>query len=137
MDEGTVAARVRDLRQMLVDRRRAIEEDVRERIRQARTERPEPLGDGDHSDTAMQTGIAFAVIQLKTETLARIDAALVRLDAGTYGNCFECGAEISGKRLGALPFAARCTACEETRESQARTLKLARKQAELTFFPPM
>src|SRR5438874_8899090 len=78
MHEGTVAARSRDLRQMLVDRRREIEEDVRERIRQARTQRPEPLGDGDHSDMAMQTGIDFAVIQLKTETLARIDAALVR-----------------------------------------------------------
>jgi RNA polymerase-binding transcription factor len=137
MNDGTVAARQRDLRQILLDRRREIEGDVRARIREARADRPEALGDGDHSDAAMQEGIDFALIQLKTETLARIDAALVRLDEGTYGNCFECGAEISGKRLRALPFAARCTACEEKREQQVRTRKLAQQQADLTFFPPM
>jgi DnaK suppressor protein len=137
MSETIAATRERDLRKILVDRRREIEGDVRTRIREARTDRPEALGDGDHSDTAMQEGIDFALLQLKTETLTRIDAALTRLDAGTYGDCFECESEISEKRLRALPFAVRCTSCEERREQQVRTRRLAEQHGDLSFFPPM
>src|SRR6266853_762054 len=100
MSNGTTKARERDLRRILMDRRRQIEGDVRTRIRDGRTDRSEEvLDDGDHSDAALQHGIDFALIQMKAETLARIDAALTRLDTGTYGDCFDCGDEISGKRL--------------------------------------
>ena len=130
--------REQDLRQILLDRRHEIEGDVRTRIREARSDRAEGvLDDGDHSDAATQEAVDFGLIQMKTETLARIDAALARLDAGTYGNCFECGSGISGNRLRALPFAVRCTACEEIREEAARALKLAQQQSQLAFFSPM
>jgi DnaK suppressor protein len=95
------------------------------------------LDDGDHSDAALQHGIDYALIQLKAETLARIDAALGRLDAGMYGDCFDCGEEISDKRLRALPFAVRCMSCEEKREQVARTRRLAQSQAHLSLFAPM
>ena len=135
---GTTQTRIQDLRQILLDRRRAIEGDVRTRIRDGRTERSEEvLDDGATSDAALQNGIDFAVIQLKAETLARIDAALARLDAGMYGDCFDCGDEISDKRLRALPFAVRCTACEEKREQQTRARRLAESQAHLSLFAPM
>ena len=32
---------------------------------------------------------------MKSETLNKIDAALRRLEENTYGNCYECGDEIS------------------------------------------
>ena len=135
---STTQARERDLRQILLDRRREMEGDVRTRIRDGRTDRSEEvLDDGAHSDAALQHGIDFALIQMKAETLARIDAALARLDAGTYGDCFDCGDEISGKRLRALPFAVRCIACEEKREQQARARRLAQSQAHLSLFAPM
>jgi DnaK suppressor protein len=54
---------------------------------------------------------------MKAETLKKIDAALRRLGEGAYGDCFECGNEIAPARLRALPFAARCKNCEETRET--------------------
>lgn len=50
------------------------------------------------------------------QDVARIDDALMRLDAGKYGSCLECAREISEQRLRALPFAVRCQACEERRE---------------------
>jgi RNA polymerase-binding transcription factor DksA len=44
-------------------------------------------------------------------TIAEIDAALVRIDAGTYGTCSECGAAIPEERLELRPFAGRCVSC--------------------------
>jgi DnaK suppressor protein len=48
--------------------------------------------------------------------LKRIDVALQRLEAGTYGVCAECGAPIEPKRLKALPSAVRCASCAAAQE---------------------
>lgn len=44
--------------------------------------------------------------------LSLVDAALARLDAGTYGRCQRCGQPIPHERLEALPWAAYCIACQ-------------------------
>jgi RNA polymerase-binding transcription factor DksA len=44
-------------------------------------------------------------------TISEIDAALARIDAGTYGSCVQCGAAIPEERLELRPFAGRCVAC--------------------------
>ena len=49
--------------------------------------------------------------------LQRIDAALARLEAGTYGTCAECGAPIAAKRIKVLPWALRCTDCAAAQEA--------------------
>lgn len=43
--------------------------------------------------------------------MAKIRAALARMDAGTYGICVQCGAEISDERLDLLPFTPFCRNC--------------------------
>ncbi|MGY4643787.1 TraR/DksA family transcriptional regulator [Cellulomonas sp. URHB0016] len=43
--------------------------------------------------------------------LAEVDAALERLEAGTYGTCARCGGRIPPARLEARPTATRCVAC--------------------------
>ena len=48
--------------------------------------------------------------------LAEIDAALERIEAGTYGVCEGCGGDIGFKRLAAMPSATRCIACKEKEE---------------------
>jgi DnaK suppressor protein len=45
-----------------------------------------------------------------------IQAALARIDAGTYGICETCGETISAARLTARPTARRCVACQERLE---------------------
>jgi RNA polymerase-binding transcription factor DksA len=70
--------------------------------------------------------------------LTRIDEALVRLDAGEYGACVECGDEISEPRLRALPFAVRCRSCEETREqNRDNARQLAGQRGGLSLFPEL
>lgn len=49
------------------------------------------------------------------ETLEEIEAALARLDAGTYGSCVTCGTAIPVERLQMRPFADACVACAVSR----------------------
>jgi len=43
--------------------------------------------------------------------LGRVDAALRRLDDGTYGTCASCGNPIGAERLEAIPWAPNCIDC--------------------------
>ena len=45
------------------------------------------------------------------QEIASVRAAIGRIDAGHYGNCFSCGAPISQARLAAVPEATLCTDC--------------------------
>lgn len=45
------------------------------------------------------------------QEIRRIEAALARIAAGTYGTCAACGGKIDAARLDALPFAPLCRAC--------------------------
>jgi DnaK suppressor protein len=47
------------------------------------------------------------------QQLAAVDAALARLDDGTYGRCVRCGRPIAPERLDALPWAAHCIDCQK------------------------
>ena len=108
-----------ELKKMLEDRRSELAHKIRGKMRDARTEIPDGglLDQGESSELDIQEEIEFALIQMKAETLNQIDAALHRLEEGTYGDCFECGDEIPKARLRALPFAVRCKHCEEARET--------------------
>jgi DnaK suppressor protein len=130
------AIRHADLKHMLTTRRDAVQNDVQSRIRDGRTARPADVGDDlDESDAGVQGEIAFALLQMRAEMLAGIEAALLRLDAGQYGFCLECGGEIAARRLHALPFAVRCQACEERREQeQGRARQFARRGSGVPIF---
>ena len=44
--------------------------------------------------------------------LQAVEAALARLDDGSYGTCARCGGPIAAERLDALPWAVHCIACQ-------------------------
>ena len=50
--------------------------------------------------------------------LADVRDALARLDAGTYGTCARCSADIPSARLEAMPTATLCITCKEAEESR-------------------
>jgi DnaK suppressor protein len=55
-----------------------------------------------------------AVQKAQAESLLKmINAALGRIDDGTYGECLNCGQEIGPKRLEAIPWARYCITCQE------------------------
>jgi DnaK suppressor protein len=118
-----------ELKRILEERRREIMTQLQEKMRDVRTEGASGEGQGvldaaETSEADIQDDIEFALLQMKAETLQRIEEALARHAEGTYGNCFECGDEISERRLRALPFAVRCRECEEEREMVERRERL-------------
>ena len=116
-------SRYTDLRKMLEDRRREIQAEVQGKMRDVREDtgkQTEVLDAVESAENDIQEDIELALIQLKAETLNKVDDALKRLEQGTYGNCFDCAEEIAEKRLRALPFAVRCKDCEEARETAER-----------------
>jgi DnaK suppressor protein len=128
--------RTRDLRRLLSERRQAMQDDVQSRIRSGRSDRAVDVGDAlDHSDGNVQGDLELALLQMRAATLIRIDEALVRLDAGKYGSCFECTEEISEQRLRALPFAVRCRTCEERREQDQRQARKLDQRDASPLFP--
>jgi DnaK suppressor protein len=125
------------LREILLDRRRQLQEDVERRIRDGRASRLEEVRDDlEDSAATISDDVAFALLELKAETLRRIDAAIGRLEVGEYGSCFECDRDIAETRLRALPFASRCRECEARREQgQALTRRIAQQHASFSLFP--
>jgi DnaK suppressor protein len=127
--------RYAELQRILEERRREILNEVQLKIRDVRAFGASGEGQGvldaaETSEADIQDDIELALIQMKSETLHKIEEALHRLDERTYGYCFECGDEISEKRLRALPFAVRCKDCEETREqAEQRERQTQRRSA--------
>jgi DnaK suppressor protein len=118
--EGEWVSRFNDLKTILESRRSQIVRELQDRIRAVRSDGiadRDVLEAAERSELDLQDDIGFALIQLKTEMLNQIDAALRRLDEGNYGDCFECGGEIAEARLRALPFAVRCRECEQSHEA--------------------
>jgi DnaK suppressor protein len=131
------ARRLEDFRAILESRRAELSQDVEVRIRDVRSE---GIGDRDVRDAAesseidIQDDIGFALIQLKAETLKKINTALRRIDEGDYGDCFECGGEIAEARLRALPFAVRCRDCEAIHETTDRRERLMASRGSSALF---
>ena len=122
--------RHRVLQAMLLERQRELQSVLQRRVRQAPAGRSAGgIDETEQAEADYQEHIEVALIQMKGETLQRVREALVRLDAGEYGYCAECGGEIAEPRLRALPFAVRCRACEESHEQRAaRERRLASPQ---------
>lgn len=119
------------LKRMLEDRRGEIQDKLRS-LRETL-----PVVDATVKDAEEQSvddfvqEVDFALMQMKSETLAKIDEAISRLEDGTYGLCTECRAEISEARLQALPFAALCRSCQEEVEGRVAAEREARSFARL------
>lgn len=115
-------------RAMLTARRRELAADIAGRIQRGRGGPGHEIRDAmEQTDADTQNDLSMALLQSKAAMLARVDQALMRLDAGTYGVCASCADPIATARLSALPFAIRCQACESARERDQRP----RRQHEL------
>lgn len=112
-------------------------DDVRQRLRHEREQTLERLASltGDHESivaASLDTNaddehdpegatIAFersqigALVRQVRHHLAELDAALARVESGTYGVCEVCGSAIGEARLDALPAARTCITCASRR----------------------
>ena len=84
-----------------------IEDDLRATRSADSEDRATEIEDDDMLDSLEESSI---------KEIEAIRAALNRIEAGSYGICQACGANIDPKRLAALPYAAVCIQCAESNE---------------------
>jgi RNA polymerase-binding protein DksA len=75
--------------------------------------------DNHPADAATETfdrELDYSLEESAETLLAAIDAALERINAGTYGRCANCGGEISPERLEAIPWSTLCLDCKRREE---------------------
>ena len=75
--------------------------------------------DNHLADTATETydrELDYTLEENSEHVLADIDAALRRIEEGTYGICTNCGKPIPEERLEARPWATLCIDCQRERE---------------------
>ena len=99
--------------------------DARERLLAERARLLDGLAEGivapDQMTYGSQAAAASQVFEQQRDLALRdrnqvhleaVEAALARLDAGTFGTCVRCGRPIAPDRLDALPWAAHCIDCQ-------------------------
>jgi DnaK suppressor protein len=134
--------RYAELKRILEERRREIMSAVQDKIRDVRSESANNptigvLDAAETSEADIQDDIEFALIQMKAETLNKIEEALRRLEENTFGYCFECGEEISERRLRALPFAVRQGLRRGAEVAQRRERVVAQRRGAASLFMDM
>lgn len=88
-----------------VTQRTALEDLRRDRMGQVAELADTPVGEDELT--------APRLAALRT-AVAEVDAALVRLDDGSYGMCGRCEAPIPPERLEIMPHARYCVACQQS-----------------------
>ncbi len=82
------------------------------------TDRPPDLGDFCVASATRE--YLFERASQQRRLLNRIERALQRIQAGTFGECITCGEEIKRKRLEVMPWTECCLQCQDERERMAR-----------------
>jgi RNA polymerase-binding protein DksA len=71
---------------------------------------------GDAATETHDRELDYGLEENADQVLGEIDAALKRIDEGTYGRCEACGREIAPERLEARPWATLCIDDQRRRE---------------------
>jgi DnaK suppressor protein len=66
----------------------------------------------DNSDQEL----TLSLLGSDKNALDQVEAAIARLEEGSYGRCEECGGKIPGPRLEAIPYATLCIQCASAQE---------------------
>lgn len=113
------------LRAQLEDDLVRLEADIAELEHEDRNTQSEATGENAYRDHMADQGSATFEREMDMtfeendrEALESVKAALGRIDAGTYGVCARCGAEIPVARLEAVPTASLCIQCKEAEEAR-------------------
>lgn len=86
-------------------------------VDETRPVEPDPsIGRISRMDAIQIQQMAQANKRTTTQRLQRVEAALRRVEAEEYGECYECGADIGYRRLKARPESAFCVHCQGQRE---------------------
>ena len=79
----------------------------------------------DQIQHAVERELALGTLARESSGLRETRAALRRIDDGSFGICMDCEEEINLKRLAAVPWAARCIACQERADREGAASETA------------
>jgi RNA polymerase-binding transcription factor DksA len=105
-----LAKRLAELRPLIADE---VATEASERYRDLAGE---VTDSADAAVAAELAGTENVLIGKHVQEVRDIEAALKRMESGTYGTCIECGMPIELARLKAYPTCKRCTPCQRAYE---------------------
>ena len=125
MPENLTAAERRSLAKQLEERRRVLRSELAAKLESQ--DNPALLGlrnrmeeTDDWAVADLETALDVAEVSRDAGELREVEAALLRIKDGSYGECVDCGVAIPYARLHANPSASRCIACQERVEASQR-----------------
>lgn len=106
-----------ELKRAIDERHAALTVEIRADSARVRDDSPATsTGALDRADVAATGQIVDmdnAELQRDLNELRELEAALARMDAGSFAQCIDCHEEIEYARLRAQPMASRCLACQQ------------------------
>jgi DnaK suppressor protein len=109
--------KVKVYKDRLLGRREGLVGQVMEAEQYSRERDSEATQDpADMAANAYTKELLFSMSANDRRLLESIDDALVRMEAGEYGECIHCGEPVQEKRLEAVPWARHCLRCQDLQE---------------------
>jgi DnaK suppressor protein len=100
--------------------REDILKEAKETLKHLQAESPNQPDLADRASSETDRGIELRARERQLKLIAKIDAALQRIEDGTYGYCIETGEPINVKRLEARPIATLSIEAQERHERRER-----------------
>ena len=116
LDTEHFKQRLLEERQRAQEARDYIHEESRGQLEDEREEIQSDNHPGDMATSTFDRELDYTLEENVERALAAIDAALQRIEDGTYGTCETCGEPIGTERLEALPWTTQCIDCKRREE---------------------
>jgi DnaK suppressor protein len=111
------AKKIREMRKVLIERREQLRGGMEHSLGAYQSAPVAAKGDvSDLAADALDGDTALQLAESGSAEIAEVDAALEKIEDGTYGMCESCGGEIPWRRLEALPYATMCIECKRQQE---------------------
>lgn len=110
------------MREALASQRQRLKAMVQMTQAQLATKEGDLADVSDRASEGFEDELDMGLMAIEAAQLEDIDAAIQRIDDGSYGICLDCERPIPRKRLDVLPFARRCLACEGQAERRIKSV---------------
>ncbi|HEY7017192.1 MAG TPA: TraR/DksA C4-type zinc finger protein [Gaiellaceae bacterium] len=116
LDTGHFKQRLLDERQRAQEALDYLHDENESQLEDDREEIQSDNHPGDMATSTFDRELDYTLEENVERALSEIDAALKRIEDGTYGTCVNCGEPIAQERLEALPWATLCIDCKRKDE---------------------